>query len=108
MVSSKRSVLVVLLGILLATFTFACGNSETIPLHTMDPKSDVTRDIQGLYIILFWAATAVFFAVMIGLVYITFKFKRKPSDSMPPNSWKSSIGNFMDHTSKRNTKSNIN
>ena len=84
MVSSKRSVLVVLLGILLATFTFACGNSETIPLHTMDPKSDVTRDIQGLYIILFWAATAVFFAVMIGLVYITFKFKRKPTDSKPP------------------------
>ena len=82
MVSSKRPVLLFLLVMLLAVISFAC-NSETIPLHTMDPKSDVTRDIQGLYLIVFWAATFVFFAVMIALIYITLKFKRKPSDPMP-------------------------
>lgn len=83
MLSSKKSTLVVLLGMLLAIISFACSSSETIPLHTMDPKSDVTRDVQGLYIILFSAATVVFFAVMAGLLYITLRFKRKPGDPIP-------------------------
>ncbi|MEC9141127.1 MAG: cytochrome c oxidase subunit II [Chloroflexota bacterium] len=71
-----------LLVIALLPILAACGFMDT-PMNTIAPKSDVTKDIQTLYEIIFWLAVLVFVVVETGLLYAVIKYRRRPSDGMP-------------------------
>lgn len=71
-----------LLVIALLPILAACSSSDS-PLTTFSPKSDVANDIQDLYKLIFWIATAVFIIVESALLYAVIKFRRRPNDEMP-------------------------
>jgi cytochrome c oxidase subunit 2 len=71
-----------LLVIVLLPILAACSSTDN-PLTTFSPKSDVAHSIQDLYMIIFWAATAVFIIVESLLLYAVIKFRRRPNDGIP-------------------------
>lgn len=71
-----------LLVIALLPILAACSSTDN-PLTTFSPKSDVANDIQDLYKLIFWIATAVFIIVETALLYAVIKFRRRPNDEMP-------------------------
>ena len=65
----------------LVVMVSACG--ENYPQSTLQPKSDITRLIDGLFRTTFWWALAVFILVEGALVYALWRFRAKPNDPEP-------------------------
>lgn len=60
--------------LLLVLGTAACSDPQT----TIDPKSDVGDTIQGVYVLVFWLAAAVFIAVMAMVLAFSLIFRERP------------------------------
>jgi cytochrome c oxidase subunit 2 len=59
------------------------ANAEN-PYTTISPKSDVGRDIQFLYKVVFWMALVVFIGVQFGIAYTALRYRRRRADEPRP------------------------
>ena len=60
----------------------ACGTVDSAQT-TINPQSDVARDIHGTYAFIFWMSVVVFIIVEGGLVYAVFRYRRRPNSGIP-------------------------
>jgi cytochrome c oxidase subunit 2 len=67
--------LVALLGVL-----SGCAN---VPQTTVIPKTEAARQIQDLYVLVFWLAVFVFIFVQGGLLYVLWRFRARPGHELP-------------------------
>ena len=58
------------------------GNEDG-PLTTFEPAGPFSRQIDDLFWLVFWIATAVFVLVMAGLLFIVFRYRDKGADREP-------------------------
>ena len=68
------------LTVALALFVVACGNHPDSIFHN---HTDVNRDVDSLWAILFWAGGFVFVFVECILLYTLFKFRHRPGQAEP-------------------------
>ena len=74
--------LLVLLFLAAFPFIAACGTVDSAQT-TINPQSDVARDIQGTYAFIFWMSVVVFIIVEGALVYAVFRYRRRPNSGIP-------------------------
>lgn len=60
----------------------ACGTVDSAQT-TINPQSDVARDIQGTYAFIFWVSVVVFIIVEGALVYAVLRYRRRANDGIP-------------------------
>src|SRR5688500_20161748 len=60
----------------------ACG--ETYPNTTFDPHSEVGRAIDSIWDRLLLLGTIVFVLVELALLYVVFRYRRRPTDTGKP------------------------
>ena len=70
------------LSIGLSALVAACG-AERHPQTTLDPASDIARDIAGLQAMIFWWILGVLVVVTAVLVYVLFRFRQRPGAPPP-------------------------
>ncbi len=75
-VTTRRRLVVPLLLLVVALLAAACGET-TIPQNSLDPASPQARDIDNLFMLVFWIAVAVFVIVEVGLVVAVWRFRRR-------------------------------
>ena len=68
--------IVMLLGLL-------SGCAANVPHTTVIPKTDAARQIQDLYVLVFWLAVFVFIFVQGGLLYVLWRFRARPGHELP-------------------------
>jgi len=73
-IAPRRLIPLLLLLLLVVALATAC----TDPMSTIDPKSDNTRRVQDLYVLVFWAATIVFVGVMAAALIFSFMYRERP------------------------------
>ena len=66
----------------LALLLGACAGSG--PQTTLEPASEIANDINNLWLLVFWVATAIFVIVEGALVYAVWKFREKKDDDRQP------------------------
>jgi cytochrome c oxidase subunit 2 len=71
------------LGLGVALLGLVSGCAANVPQTTVIPKSDSAREIQSLYMLVFWLAVAVFIPVQGGLLYILWRFRARPGHELP-------------------------
>ena len=81
--TSSRSKIYLGVLLLLSSFALLAGCTPDDPQSTFDTVGPVSRSQLFLFYWIFWAAVVVFVVVGAALVYITLRFRRKPSDAMP-------------------------
>ena len=74
--------LLALLAIAALPVLAACGTVDS-PQTTIDPQSDVAREIQGTYAFIFWMSVVVFVVVEGALVWAVFRYRRRANSGMP-------------------------
>ena len=74
----RRSAVLIPLALLLA----ACAGSG--PQTTLEPASEIANNINNLWLLVFWVATAIFVIVEGALVYAVWKFREKKDDDRRP------------------------
>ncbi len=74
--------LLVLLALVILPILAACGTVDSAQT-TINPQSDVAREIQGTYAFIFWVSVVVFVVVEGALVYAVFRYRRRPNSGMP-------------------------
>ncbi len=57
----------------------ACGDEE-IPQNSLDPAGPIARDIDGLWWLVFWIATAIFVLVQAALLVSVFRYRARKGD----------------------------
>ena len=72
-----------LLGLSVALLGLVSGCAAHVPQTTVIPKSDSARQIQDLYMLVFWLAVAVFIPVQGGLLYVLWRFRARPGHELP-------------------------
>jgi cytochrome c oxidase subunit 2 len=70
--------------LLLSSFALLTGCTPDDPQSTFDAVGPVARSQLVLFYWIFWAAVVVFIVVGGMLAYMSLRFRRKPSDAMPP------------------------
>jgi len=60
----------------------ACG-ADSHPQTTLDPASDIARDIAGLQAMIFWWIMGVLVVVTAVLIYVLFRFRDRPDAPEP-------------------------
>jgi len=68
-----RRLLILVPAVLLVLFT-ACSD----PMTTIEPKSDFTEAIQGVYEIVFWLSMFVFVAIMLITLWLAVRYRERP------------------------------
>ena len=66
----------------LALLLAACSGSG--PQTSLEPAGRIADDINNLWLLVFWVATAVFVIVEAGLVYAVWKFRERKDDDRRP------------------------
>jgi cytochrome c oxidase subunit 2 len=66
----------------LACLLAACG-ADRYPQTTLDPASDLARDIAGLQALIFWWIMGVLVVVTAVLVYVLFRYRDRPDAPEP-------------------------
>jgi cytochrome c oxidase subunit 2 len=61
--------------------TLACSPGS--PQSTFDPAGPVARDQKTLFLVIFWAAVAIFVAVEVTLLYTLVRNRRRPGRDLP-------------------------
>ena len=74
----RRSAFLIPLALLLA----ACAGSG--PQTSLEPASEIANDINNLWLLVFWVATAIFVIVEGALVYAVWKFRERKDDDRRP------------------------
>jgi cytochrome c oxidase subunit 2 len=74
--------LLALLALLAIPVLAACGTVDSAQT-TINPQSDVARDIQDTYAFIFWVSVVVFVIVEGALVYAVFRYRRRANDGIP-------------------------
>ena len=67
---------------LLIVLLSACSGSG--PQTTLEPEGPIANDINNLWLLVFWVATAVFVVVEVALVYAIWKFRERRNDDRRP------------------------
>jgi cytochrome c oxidase subunit 2 len=83
--SARRLAPLAVMGLALMVVLAGCGGmnmDQDQPYSTLSPMTSKTRDIQGLYTMIFWAALVVFVVVQAAIVYTVLKFRRR-NDERP-------------------------
>lgn len=75
--------LILLLTIAALPILAACGTVDS-PQTTINPQSDVAREIQSTYAFIFWVSVVVFVIVEGALVYAVFRYRRSARNSGIP------------------------
>jgi cytochrome c oxidase subunit 2 len=70
------------LGLGLVVLSFLSGCAFT-PQTTVMPKTEAARQIQDLYVLVFWLAVLVFIGTQGGLLYILWRFRARPGQELP-------------------------
>ena len=78
--SMKRSVGIILLGALIALLT---GCTPSHAQSTFDTLGPVAENQATIFYIIFWAGLVVFIAVQGALLYMIFRFRRRPGQGDP-------------------------
>ena len=60
----------------------ACGTVDSAQT-TINPQSDVAREIQSTYAFIFWVSVVVFIIVEGALVYAVLRYRRRATDGIP-------------------------
>ena len=82
--TSSRSKIYLGVLLLLSTIALLTGCTPDDPQSTFDTVGPVSRSQLVLFYWIFWAAVVVFIVVGAVLAYTSLRFRRKPSDAMPP------------------------
>ncbi|MCC6175100.1 MAG: cytochrome c oxidase subunit II [Chloroflexi bacterium] len=69
------------LGVALTLLLSGCAN---VPQTTVMPKTEAARQIQDLYVLIFWGAVVVFVGVQGAIFYIVWRYRRRPGNEVPP------------------------
>jgi cytochrome c oxidase subunit 2 len=77
---SRRAALLISLTALAFTVAACAANA---PQDTLKPEGPVARQADNLFRPVFWIATAIFFGVEFGLIYIIRRFRRRSDDDAP-------------------------
>ncbi len=70
------------LAIVPCALVAACG-ADRHPQTTLDPASDIARDIAGLQAMIFWWIMGVLVVVTVVLLYVLFRFRHRPGGPEP-------------------------
>ena len=79
--TKRSSSLLIVLGVVLLALAAGCFPSH--PQSTFDPAGPVARSQMALFNLILWVAVFVFFAVEGLLLFIIFRFRRRPGQDMP-------------------------
>ena len=74
--------LLALLALVVLPILAACGTVDSAQT-TINPQSDVAREIQGTYAFIFWVSVVVFVVVEGALVYAVFRYRRRANSGIP-------------------------
>ena len=66
--------LLILAPVALIAFFSACSD----PLTTIEPKSDLTEAIHGVYVLVFWLSMFVFVAIMLITLWLSVRYRERP------------------------------
>ena len=72
----------ILLGLSVALLTLLSGCMMQ-PHSTVMPKTEAARQIQDLYVLVFWLAVVVFIGTQGGLLYVLWRFRARPGHELP-------------------------
>ena len=72
----------ILLGLSVALLSLLSGCMMQ-PHTTVMPKTEAARQIQDLYVLVFWLAVAVFIGTQGGLLYVLWRFRARPGHELP-------------------------
>lgn len=67
-------------GLALTVLLSGCA---AVPHTTVMPKTEAARQIQDLYVLVFWLAVLVFIGVQGGLLYVLWRFRSRPGHELP-------------------------
>ena len=67
---------------LLLLLLSAC--SQELPQNSLDPAGPISRDIDGLFRLVFWIAVVIFVLVQGGLLYSVFRFRMRKGEELRP------------------------
>src|SRR2546423_12164162 len=81
--ASSQGRKLVRLGLAVAALGLVSGCAAYVPQTTVMPKTESAREIQNLYMLVFWLAVAVFIPVQGGLLYIAWRFRARPGHELP-------------------------
>ena len=80
--NNRLQLLLVFLTIAALPILAACGTVDSAQT-TIDPQSDVAREIQSTYAFIFWVSVVVFVIVEGALVYAVLRYRRRANDGIP-------------------------
>ena len=80
--NNRLQLLLVFLTIAALFVLAACGTVDSAQT-TINPQSDVAREIQSTYAFIFWVSVVVFIIVEGALVYAVLRYRRRANDGIP-------------------------